>query len=1171
MSTANKYWLQPELPDSAASIRDKFYDELQLNNCSLTIQHLINSILSSGEMNDLPLEDKVQTQLFFEILLDLLKQGWSLEYLNNSFYAIPPDARKGNGTDHSEIKRRIRSGLVEARNEQLREESIKKFILEMERPRLHKGKQISVLDLFLKPQEFYFDLKRRIEAPHEIRDQLLKESIDPYIQLVSEARDEFTNLRLSDIWRYSRYTWSLPLSSQPGRQSLYLIRDAARKNHPIVGIGALGSSVVQISCRDKEIGWTLNSLEECENIGERLHALEKAINRGIEDVYHDDMLTPEEILKPCENVLSKLNSFVSNEIPSISRTTGKINSDDYLTDTLSPFYQKKRATELHQLLFAKKVFQSVYNETDGQVERYNLLKQSEEGLKALGIALRAIKKEHIGCSIMDITTCGAIPPYSDVIGGKLVSLLMTSPKVIIDYFNKYKNAKSEIASRMKGRAVVRPAHLVMLGTTSLYYTGSSQYNRIRMPVSKGGAIHYKHVGNTRGFGSVHLSNKTYRTLQEMLRVHPDLRPENSTFAAGVNFKMRSIAQGLGHLGLRKLQQHENPRLVYIVPLAKNWREYLTGLDSEPDYLFNMDDADNETEKIVEYWKERWYLKRIKKEEVLYRLKNQQFCLKLSQYIDSGDRGISNAAQSQKEVYEQLEFFGGGNMPNQPLIRWKTLGELKEDRASFAERLTDDELKVLHIPTKLDQDLMSYLDNGYRLYLVGNPGDGKTHIIKKHEVELETKGIYFHPDASAINEEDLLNKLKLAIDNDAPAVIAINEGPLRRLLPKLPYVEQTSLRGQLEKPFIYNDTGEALSNSKVLVINLGIRQVLSSNIIRGILNVVLNRVDYDQAPEVISNNRSSLLRPRVQERLIGLLEIVARSGVHITMHELLGFFSFIITSGVSDSSRTDEIMPYYDAVFSEKNPLFNHLKDFDPVNISHPLADMWLYDHELNKFEWLEPVENAAEIGFNALKRKFFFETREGNDLYDLIPDDRKTFYDLLNNSISARQSAKKKVLESLATFFGEIQEEENKLRVWTTLKYEAKKESTVFISSESVSEDRINLYVPKLREEISNLIEYEPSHLRLVVRTSNSNQLEVGMDINLELWLALMKIKRGMPNRYQDPLITRKLTNFMSRLSAQSSDLVNRLVNLYIRDTKEGRSVSIDVSYEQSEKGKYLL
>ena len=46
----------------------------------------------------------------------------------------------------------------------------------------------------------------------------------------------------------------------------------------------------------------------------------------------------------------------------------------------------------------------------------------------------------------DISVCGAVAPYNPVLGGKLVSMLLTSPEVVRAYHDRYSEAESEIAS-----------------------------------------------------------------------------------------------------------------------------------------------------------------------------------------------------------------------------------------------------------------------------------------------------------------------------------------------------------------------------------------------------------------------------------------------------------------------------------------------------------------------------------------------------------------------------------------------------------------------------------------------------------------------------------------------------------------------------------------------------
>ena len=49
----------------------------------------------------------------------------------------------------------------------------------------------------------------------------------------------------------------------------------------------------------------------------------------------------------------------------------------------------------------------------------------------------------------------------------------------------------------------------------------------------------------------------------------------------------------------------------------------------------------------------------------------------------------------------------------------------------------------------------------------------------------------------------------------------------------------------------------------------------------------------------------------------------------------------------------------------------------------------------------------------------------------------------------------------------------------------------------------IELYVPSLREQVKPLLEYEPSHVRLVVRSGHAHRAPVGLTLDLDLWLTL--------------------------------------------------------------------
>ena len=86
-------------------------------------------------------------------------------------------------------------------------------------------------------------------------------------------------------------------------------------------------------------------------------------------------------------------------------------------------------------------------------------------------------------------------------------------------------------------------------------------------------------------------------------------------------KFRKIRDGLDALNLPAdvLLKHGRQRIVYGVPVARNLREFLLGMDDEPEYFFDMDDPSRSTREIGCWWAERWLGKRLESDDVLARV------------------------------------------------------------------------------------------------------------------------------------------------------------------------------------------------------------------------------------------------------------------------------------------------------------------------------------------------------------------------------------------------------------------------------------------------------------------------------------------------------------------------------------------------------------------------
>lgn len=575
-------------------------------------------------------------RLYCSLLCDLRAQSWTIGVKGKALQLTAP---RPNSESPDLRKAQVRKAHLLERDSQLSQASTRRFIREMEQRCRHGHEWHSVASLMRDGRDLSRSLRAIAALPvGEKRTEALRVAIDPYIEVAdSGSVCPFTGLRLLDIWRYFRHTWSTPYLSTPGRRMLFLVRDRAAHNHPVIGIGALGSAIIQLAPRDTWIGWTTEQLWA--RLRERPTVtwgrwLDRSITRLINGIYSKDLvakgvITRAAMRKPAPADIARLRKRAAEErrlhhlYPkrNLHKTTTKsVGKTDWRTQAETHLFRGKRAGALADLLEARRKLLDA-----------GLRKPSAKGMKklvsmaggkqAVSTILRQMKATHAGVDMMDITVCGAIAPYNAILGGKLVSLLMASPQVRDAYAQRYASAVSVIASSMAGRAVTRRPNLVLLGTTSLYDIAPAQYNRLNMPAERAGglageALTFLPIGQTAGYGSYHFSRSTMALIELVLARLRSGRPVNSIFGEGVNPKLRKVRSALDMLGLPAdaLLQHSSPRLIYAVPLASNFREILMGLAARPKML--LPGTREATQAIVDFWRERWLARRIEREGVL---------------------------------------------------------------------------------------------------------------------------------------------------------------------------------------------------------------------------------------------------------------------------------------------------------------------------------------------------------------------------------------------------------------------------------------------------------------------------------------------------------------------------------------------------------------------------
>jgi hypothetical protein len=543
-------------------------------------------------------------------VIDLIAQGWVMDATTEGPCFTAPDASE----DRSDEKRRIQDQELVRRDTQLRRPSVRSFIARMEQPRSYHGKVVSIFTLMEDGNE----LLARLDADRNGGPS----AIDPFAQVVDESRCEITGLRLQDIWRYFRHTWSNAYSTVPGRSMGILVRDRAQPNNPIIGIAALSSPVVQIAERDQWIGWDSEGVMKL--IRERptpqlaswitTRVAESRDEIFTEDQLSDGVIQHRELTAPTALTVAALRDdaerFRSRHHNNAQlRSLRLIAPDDWRAKAETDLFRSKRSLALANALEAQMVLRP-YLDQDDSVQGLREAAADRDGARQIKGIVRRARGERVGTVIADLTVCGAIAPYNALAAGKLVGALAVSPSVLQAYHSKYARP-SEIASSIAGRPIVRESRLAYVGTTSLYSTGSSQYNRLFWPAQIMGGerdvrMGFHAIGRSRSFGTSHFSDETISAFVRLSAMEGSGVRVNGLFGEGVSPRLRKVRLGLTVLGwpASQLMKHGRQRLVYGVPLVSNLLEFSLGIDKEPEWLLDSKAEDSDA-SIGRWWLERW--------------------------------------------------------------------------------------------------------------------------------------------------------------------------------------------------------------------------------------------------------------------------------------------------------------------------------------------------------------------------------------------------------------------------------------------------------------------------------------------------------------------------------------------------------------------------------------
>jgi uncharacterized protein DUF4338 len=207
------------------------------------------------------------------------------------------------------------------------------------------------------------------------------------------------------------------------------------------------------------------------------------------------------------------------------------------------------------------------------------------------------KRDHL-CNVLEAFILGAVPPYSNLLCGKLVASLVASSEVRQVFCRKYRSRKSIIRRKAIDSRIALVTTMSALGRSSIY-------NRLRYEARP----LFNSLGYSQGSGEFHFANGLYGALLDYATKHCEPTAKKARWGAGFRNRREVIRKCLMQLELSPdLLYHGIQREVFAVPLAINTREFLRGEQSRLRWNHLS------VNELFQSFRERWLLPRASRDD-----------------------------------------------------------------------------------------------------------------------------------------------------------------------------------------------------------------------------------------------------------------------------------------------------------------------------------------------------------------------------------------------------------------------------------------------------------------------------------------------------------------------------------------------------------------------------
>ena len=305
------------------------------------------------------------------------------------------------------------------------------------------------------------------------------------------------------------------------------------------------------------------------------------------------------------------------------------------------------------------------------------------------------------------------------------------------------------------------------------------------------------------------------------------------------------------------------------------------------------------------------------------------------------------------------------------MSYELLRSLYFGETTNADIVSADSRRRLHVRTGLDNYIPTVLRGGHDLVLSGNPGDGKSHLVRYLQDIGALGDAVVELDLSARPTADVIADWLAARQSGKPFALCANQGPLGELIRALAGVEalaatREELAAQLGNLTTARREQLPQPPRQVSVIDLADRNLIDQRLIQQAIARVCAPPFWPNVPISIQSDTSAGRNLNlvgsaqdVQDRLARILVLAGqRAGAHFTFRHVWGAIAYALTAGKRESTLQSEyyagrvgldMLPLGYLTRTDghraRNPLVEAVTAYaDPILVADPRLDeeLWFY-------------------------------------------------------------------------------------------------------------------------------------------------------------------------------------------------------------------------------------